>query len=56
MSLAFFALVLLGSICVVTMPVWSFSRKWGYLPSGIILGLIALIAIVSLTSNVNLLF
>ncbi|HBU97713.1 DUF3309 family protein [Thalassospira lucentensis] len=56
MSLAFSVLVLLGSICVVTIPVWSFSRKWGYLPSGIILGLIVLVTIVSLTSNVNLLF
>ncbi|WP_139834694.1 DUF3309 family protein [Thalassospira sp. MCCC 1A03138] len=56
MSLTFLILMILGSIFVVTMPIWSFSRRWGYFPCSIILVLIVIIAGVSFTNDVQLFF
>ncbi|KEO52140.1 hypothetical protein TH24_19150 [Thalassospira xiamenensis] len=56
MSLTFLILMILGSIFVVTMPIWSFSRRWGYYPCSIILVMIVVIAGVSFTNDVKLFF
>ena len=49
-------LFLLGAICLVSIPVWSFSRSWGYVPSAIIMVMIFLIAGVSIANDVNFFF
>lgn len=56
MSLTFLILMILGSIFVVTMPIWSFSRRWGFYPCSIILVMIVVIAGVSFTNDVKLFF
>ncbi|WP_404426957.1 DUF3309 family protein [Thalassospira australica] len=56
MSLTFLMLLVLGSIFVVTMPIWSFSRRWGYYPCSIMLVMIVVIAGISFTNDVNLFF
>lgn len=56
MSLTFLILMILGSIFVVTVPIWSFSRRWGYFPCSIMLVLIVVIIGVSFTNDVQVFF
>ncbi len=43
MSLTFLMLIVLGPIFVATVPIWSFSRRWGYYPSSVVLVMIVVI-------------
>jgi hypothetical protein len=52
MSLGLILLILLILLLVGALPRWSYSRDWGYSPSGLIVVLLIVFLILALTGHV----
>lgn len=51
MSLGLIVLVVLALVLVGVIPAWGHSRSWGYMPSGVVGLLVAILIVMQISGN-----
>ncbi|MDP2239014.1 MAG: DUF3309 family protein [Burkholderiales bacterium] len=51
MSLGLIVLVVLALVLVGVIPAWGHSRSWGYMPSGVVGLLVAILVVMQISGN-----